>query len=88
MTDSEESQTPASEPNRMHRRYPYGPFHMRLVTPIVAIVVGIILAIRSVGGLNKTGDGNTTLLFVLGLAVVVVAIIAIPVARWMAKRKI
>lgn len=43
-------------PGWMHRRYPYGPLHLRLVTPIVAIVMGIIIAIRSVGGLDKTGD--------------------------------
>lgn len=72
----------------MHRRYPYGPLHMRLVTPILAIVAGIFFALRNIGGLNKTGEGNTMLFFMLGLTLVVLGIIAIPVARWMAKRGI
>lgn len=69
--------------SRMHRRYPYGPLHLRLITPIVAIAAGTILAISSAGGL---GNGDSTVLFVACLAVVVIGMIAIPIMRWMAKR--
>jgi hypothetical protein len=62
--------------------------HMRLAIPILAIVVGIFLAIKSIGGLSKAGDGNTTLLLVLSLALIVAGIVAIPIATWMAKRRI
>ena len=68
----------------MHRRYPYGPLHLRIVMPIVGIVVGILFAVRGIG---RAGDGDP-LFLILGVVLVVLGIVAIPLARWMAKRGI
>ena len=84
MTDSEQNHHPADEPGWGHRRYPYGPLHLRLVMPIVGIVVGILFAVRGIG---RAGDGDA-LFLVLGVVLVVLGIVAIPLARWMAKRGI
>jgi hypothetical protein len=86
MTDPDESPAEPDDTGWMHRRYPYGPLGLRLIAPVIAIVVGVFLALRSMGGIGKSGDGNTTGIFVFSLVVIVVAVIAIPVARWMAKR--
>ncbi|WP_431279127.1 hypothetical protein [Leifsonia poae] len=88
MTDVEEDQRRAGESNAKPRkyRYPYGPLYMRLVTPGLAIVVGMFFVTTRVGSINKPGEESATVLVWIGVVLIVVGIAGIFLARWMAKR--
>jgi hypothetical protein len=76
-----------SEPRRF-KRYPYGFLRLRLVTPCLAVVLGIVLAVTNAGGVGQTGANNTTTVFICGLALIPLGIVFFLIALWMAKRGI
>jgi hypothetical protein len=85
MGDKDNEHAEACTQWRRHRRR-YGP--VRLVLPWIAIVVGAIMAVTRIDGLDKRGEDNTAVLFLAGLGLVVLGVIAFFVYRWMAKRGI
>ncbi|MFG6444494.1 hypothetical protein ACFXQA_04395 [Microbacterium sp. P07] len=80
-----------SEPNDPAPREPESVWHRRIpgiryISSVGAIVGGVILAVRSANG---WGEGSeSTWLFVGGLALVLLGLVSIPVARWMEKRRL
>ena len=72
------------EPKRF-RKYPYGPFRMRLVLALLSVLFGVVFAISNLGHL---GDRSSSAPFLLGIGMVVVGVMGFFVARWMAKRNL
>ena len=70
----------------VHKQYRYGPFYSRLVTPCLAVVVGIILAAANVDGLGNNPPHSAFVIFVVGVALMLVGIGGFFLALWMGKR--
>lgn len=66
---------------RRFRRLTFNP--LRDALPIVAVIVGAVMAIRAAWGLSSGGD--PTLVYV-GAGLVVVGVVVFFVNRWQAKR--
>jgi hypothetical protein len=87
---------PPAEPRSMFRReqgepqsfqrYPYGPLRIRLISGMVVLGVGIVLAISDFPGVGIWDDGG--LAFYLGLGAIALGVVALLVVRWMARRGI
>jgi LPXTG-motif cell wall-anchored protein len=87
MSDPDEDEDyPTKEEPRRFKRYRYGP--VRLVTPWLGLVVGIACVVIGAGGLQKTGESNTSVTFIAGLALIVLSVVFFFIFRWMAKRGI
>ncbi|QNE46208.1 hypothetical protein F1C58_04315 [Glaciihabitans sp. INWT7] len=72
------------EPRRF-RRYKYGVGGSRLVLPVVAFLVGLILVVRNVGALTG-GVSREPIMFFIGLGLVAVGIVMFLVGLWEGKR--
>ena len=70
---------------RRFKTHPYGPLRIRLVLAVFCALVGLVIGIVTVG---RLGDGRSTLLFLVGVGLIVVGAAGWFVARWMARRNL
>jgi hypothetical protein len=67
-------------------KWRYGP--VRLVSPWIAVIVGILFVIEGRGAASGSTNRGVEVLFFVGLILIVVGVVSFFLARWMAKKGI